>query len=79
MEFIFLHAAKHQSSYKFALWFLMEVARHVQSTQDRKLVMFLQYIQRKVLLMTLCSILMQNIQIFDGGPFMFVVTCFIRA
>ena len=32
MEFIFLHAGKHQSFYKLALSFLMEVARHVQST-----------------------------------------------
>ena len=24
----------------------------------------------------LCSVVMQNIQIFKGGPFMFVVTCF---
>ena len=25
----------------------------------------------------LCSILMQNIQIFHGGPAMFIVTCFL--
>ena len=53
----FLHANKHQSFYKLALSFLMEVARHVQSTQNRKLVIFF-----------------QNIQIFYGGPVMFVVT-----
>ena len=32
----------HQSFYKLALSFFMEVARHVQSTQYRKLVKFLQ-------------------------------------
>ena len=32
MEVIFLHADKRQSFYQLALSFLMEVARHVQST-----------------------------------------------
>ena len=31
----FLHADKHQSFYKLALSFLIEMARHVQSTQNR--------------------------------------------
>ena len=35
----FFHADKHQSFYKLS--FLMEVARHDQSTQNRKLVTFL--------------------------------------
>ena len=70
-----VHFYKHQSFYKLALSFLMEVARHVQSTYNRKLVMFLQYIKKKVLQLLLCSIVMQNIQIFYGGPVMFVVTC----
>ena len=39
----FLHADKHQSFYKFTLSFSAEVARHIQSIQNRKLVMFLQY------------------------------------
>ena len=43
MEFNFLHADKHQNFYKLALSFLMEVARHVQSTQNKKLAKFLQY------------------------------------
>ena len=30
----FLHADKHQSFYKLAVSFLMEVARHVQNTQS---------------------------------------------
>ena len=48
MEFIFLHTDKHQSFYKFALTFLMEVARHVESTQNGKLVILLQYIKKKL-------------------------------
>ena len=36
----FLHADKHQGFCKLALLFLMEVARHVQSTHYRKLVIF---------------------------------------
>ena len=45
----FLHADKHQNFYKLALSFLMEVARHVESTENRKLVKFLQYIKKKVM------------------------------
>ena len=41
----FWHADKRQSFYKLVLSFLMEVARHVQNTQNRKLVIFLQYIR----------------------------------
>ena len=63
----FLHADKHQSFFKLALLFLMEATRHIQSTQNRKLVIFLQYIKKKVLQLLLCSIVMQNIQIFFGG------------
>ena len=66
----------HQSFYKLPLFFLMEVARHVQSTQNRKLVIFLQYFKKKVSQLLLCSIVMQNIQIFYGSPVMFVVTCY---
>ena len=36
-----LHADKHQSFYKLALSFFMEMARYVQSTQNRNLVIFL--------------------------------------
>ena len=68
----FLHADKHQSFYKLALSFLMEVASYVQSTQNRNLVIFLQDIKKKLSQLLLCSILMQNIQIFYGGQFMFV-------
>ena len=67
-EFIFLHADEHQS-----LLFLMEVARYVQSTQSRRLVLFLQ----RVLELFLCSIVRQNIRIFYEGPAMCIVTCFL--
>ena len=77
MEFIFLHADERQGFYKLALPFLMEVARHAQTTQNRKLIIFLQYIKKKILKLFLCSIVMQNIQIFYKGPVMRVVTCFI--
>ena len=63
----FLHADKHQSFYKLVLSFLVEVARHIQSTQNRKLVMCLQYLKKKVSQLRLCSIVMQNIQIFFLG------------
>ena len=53
----------------------MEVAKYSQSTQNRKLVIFFQYIKKKVLQLLLRSIVMQNIQIFYRAPVMFVVTC----
>ena len=64
----FLHADKLQS-----LLFLIQVARYVQINQNRKLVIFLQ----RLLQLLLCFIVMQNIQIPCGGPFMFIVTCFL--
>ena len=72
----FLHADKHQNFYNLALLFSMKVARCVQSTQNMKLVIFLKYIKKNMLQLLLCSILLQNIAIFQGGPVMFVVTCF---
>ena len=65
---IFLHADDHQSFYKLALLFFMEVTRNVQASQNRKLVIFSQY-------MPFCSIVVQNIQIFHGCPVMSIVTC----
>ena len=47
-EVHFLHADKHETFYKMAFSFLMEVARHVKITQNRKVVIFLQYNQKKV-------------------------------
>ena len=73
MEFI---RVKHQNFCKLVLLFLMEVVRHVQSTQKRNLVIFLQFFKKKVSQLLLCSFLMQNIQIFYGGPVMFIVTCY---
>ena len=71
----FWHADKRQSFYKSILSFLMEVARHVQNTQNMKLVIFLQYFRKNVAT-ALCSIVMKSIQIFYRGPVMFIVTCF---
>ena len=42
----FWHADNRQSFYKLVLSFLMEVARHVQNTENRKLVVFLKYIKK---------------------------------
>ena len=53
----FLHANKHQSFYKLALSFLMEVAR--------KLVMFLQYSKKKVLQLLLCSVFYWDVKHSD--------------
>ena len=50
---------------------------HVQSNQNRKLVIFLQYIL-KVLQLLLCSIVMQNIQVLYGAPIVFIVTFTVR-
>ena len=44
----------------------MEVPGYVQNTQNRKLVIFLQYLKKNMLQLLLCSIVMQNIQIFYG-------------
>ena len=55
----------------------MGVAIHVQNTQNKKLVIFLQYIRKNVAT-ALYSIVMQNIQVFYRGPAMFVVTCFLQ-
>ena len=77
MEF-FLHADKHESFYKLALPFLMEVARHIQSIENRKLAIFLQYLKTKVPQLLLCSVVIQDIKIFYRVPVMFIVTCFLR-
>ena len=71
-----MHAGKQQSFYNLVLSFPMGVARNVQSTQNRKLVIFLQYPNKQVSQLFLCSIVIINIQIFQRGPVMFVVTCY---
>ena len=73
----FWHADKRESFYKLVFSFLMEVARYVQNTQNRNVVIFLQYITKSVAT-ALCSIVMQNFQLFYRGSVMFVVTCFSR-
>ena len=50
------------------------MVKPVESTQNKRLVIFSQYIKTKVSQMLFCSIVMENIQIFYGGPVMFVVT-----
>ena len=55
MEFIFGHADKRRSFCKLLLFFLMEMAIHVQNTQNRFLLIFLQYI-KKIVARALCSI-----------------------
>ena len=66
-----------QASYTLVLCFLMEVTRHVQNTQNKKLVIFFD-ILRKFAETALCSIVMQSIQIFYGGPVMSVVTYILK-
>ena len=75
MEFIFGMQININDYIKLALTFFMEVARHVQSNQ-KKLVIFLHFIKKKVSQMLLCSFVMQNIRMFYGVSDMFVVTCF---
>ena len=53
------------------------MARHVQSTQNRNLVIFLEYLQKKMSQVLLYSIVRQNTQIFLEGPVTLVVACFI--
>ena len=54
-----LHADKHQSFYKLQLSFLNTNYQFpILNTQNRKLVIFLQYIKKKVLQLFLCSIVM---------------------
>ena len=76
MEFIFFHAEKQKFLQVGIKWlhFFVEGAGHVQSTQNRKFVIFLQDVKKKVLQVLLCSVVMQNIQIFYKGSFMFIVT-----
>ena len=65
-EVDFLHGDKHQSFNKLESSFLMEVAKFVESTQNRNSVIFLEYAKKKEWQILLCTIVMQNIQIFYG-------------
>ena len=51
-----LHADEHQSFYKLGLLFLMGVTRYVQSTQNRKLVIFLQRVLQHFCVLLWCKI-----------------------
>ena len=75
-NFSTLHGVNPNLKKKSASSFGMEVARHVESTQNRKLVIFLQSIKKKVLQLLWYYIAMQNIQICYGSPALFIVTCF---
>ena len=57
----FLHANKNQSFHKLAIPFLMKATGNAQSNQKRKMVIFLQYIKKKLLQLFLSSIVIQNI------------------
>ena len=70
-----MRADEHQSYYKLALLFFMEVTGHAQSTQSRKLVILLQYTKKKLVKLLFCSIVMQNIQVFYGVSVMSIATC----
>ena len=71
----FLREDNYQSFYKLALSFLMELATHVWSKKNRKLVIYLQYLKKKMAQLLLCSITIENIQIFYRDPIIFVATC----
>ena len=50
-----MHAGKHQSFYKLALSFLIEVSKYVQSTKNKKLVMFLKKNIKKTAFVFYCD------------------------
>ena len=45
----------------------MEMTGYIQSTQNRNLVIFLEYIKKKVLQIILCSIVIQNMLLIFGS------------
>ena len=68
----FIFASRYTSKFLKAGIILMELTRNVPSSQNRKLVICLQYLKKKVLQLLFCSILMQNVQMFWGNPIMFL-------
>ena len=56
----------------------MEVVRHVQSIQNSKLIIFLQYIKKSIAtaFVFYCD---AKYSVFYVGPVMFVVTCYLSA
>ena len=59
---------------KLVLIFFMEMARHVQSTQNRKLLIFFQYIKKSVTTALVFYFDAKHSDIFWGSV-MFVATC----
>ena len=58
----------------------MGMIKHSQSTQSIKLAVSLQYLRKeKVPQLLLCSIVMENIQIFYGDTVIFVAICWKNA
>ena len=60
-----------------ALLCLMEVVRHIQRTQSRKLVIFLQYIKKKMLQLFLCVYCDAKYSEILRGSFVFIVTWYL--
>ena len=73
MEFIFCMQINIKTP-KLALLFFMEMARHVQSTQNRKLLIFFQYIKKSVTTALVFYFDAKHSDIFWGSV-MFVATC----
>ena len=73
MEFIFCMQINIKTP-KLALLFFMEMARHVQSTQNRKLLIFFQYIRKSVTTALVFYFDAKHSDIFWGSV-MFVATC----
>ena len=72
-EFIFCMQINIKTP-KLALLFFMEMARHVQSTQNRKLLIFFQYIKKSVTTALVFYFDAKHSDIFWGSV-MFVATC----
>ena len=64
----FLHTDKVSTSWHYYFWCGPDM-----SNQNRELVIILNH-EKKLSQLVFCSIVMQSIQIFYGGPVMFIVT-----
>ena len=74
LQYLYNISKKEEEVSTSSNYFFYGSGQYVPSTQNRKLVMFLQ----RVLQLLLCSIVMQNIQIFYGSPAMFIVYCYLE-
>ena len=68
-------ADKHKSFYKLALLFFMEVTRHVQSMENKKLVILLKSLKKSGIAAFVFYCDPKHSDVL-WGPVMFVVTCF---